>query len=325
MASVASVVISPFRGAGWNGVVRGADAGSEQPQESWFNRVGPGYFATLRTRLLAGRDFTRQDDLSAPQVAIVNEEFARRVFGGTDPIGRTFRSDAPAGEEAPQYQIVGLIENTKYGTLRETPRAIAFMPMAQDPDAPERVTFVVRSSAPMAATTAAIRQVLAGMQHGLLVEFRVLDVQVARTVLRERLMATVSGAFGVLAIVLSTIGLYGVMAYMIARRRNEIGVRLALGAGRDHVLRLVFSEAGRLVAIGLATGAAGAYVAARYAQSLLYGLQFHDVRTLAVGCALLAFTGALAALVPALRALRYDPATVRAWLQEHLAVDRGVG
>jgi ABC-type antimicrobial peptide transport system permease subunit len=129
-------------------------------------------------------------------------------------------------------------------------------------------------------------------------------------VLRERLMATVSGAFGVLAIVLSAVGLYGVMAYMVARRRNEFGVRMALGAPSDHVLRLVFSEAGRLVTVGLLVGIAGSYFAARYAQSLLYGLQFNDMRTLAAGCALLVVTGAVAALVPALRALRFDPAVV---------------
>ena len=308
--AVAEVFLSPFSGAGWNGGVRGADAGSEQAQESWFNRVGPGYFATLRTRLVAGREFTPQDNAAAPLVAIVNEEFARRVFRGANPVGRSFRIDAPVGEEPKQYQVVGVVANTRYNTLREDVRAIAFMPMAQDDESPESSTFLIRSRAPLGSTMAGIRQVMTGMQQGLLVEFRVLDVQVARTVLRERLMATVSGAFGVLAIVLSAIGLYGVMAYMVTRRQNEIGVRLALGAGRDHVLRLVFSEAGRLVAVGLAVGMVGAYFAARYAQSLLYGLQFDDVRTLAIGSALLAVTGGLAALVPALRAMRYDPAVV---------------
>ena len=128
--------------------------------------------------------------------------------------------------------------------------------------------------------------------------------------MRERLMATVSGAFGVLAIVLSTLGLYGVMSYMVARRRNEIGVRLALGASSDHVLRLVFIEAARLVLIGLVVGLAVSWWSGRYAESLIYGLKVHDVRTLTLGCILLSCTGALAALVPALRALRFDPAVV---------------
>lgn len=172
------------------------------------------------------------------------------------------------------------------------------------------MTFMVRSQAPMGATMQGIRELMRQMQDGLLVEFRVLDVEARRSVLRERLMANVSGAFGVLATLLAAIGLYGVMAYMVARRRNEFGVRLALGAGTQHVLGLVFSEAGRLVGIGLVAGGVGAWFAARYAQSLLYGLQFDDMRMMALGCGLLLLVGGVAALVPAWRALRFDPAVV---------------
>lgn len=308
--SSAQVWLSPFGGSGRNGEVRAPDQPSAQAKLSYFNRVGPGYFATLQTTMLAGRDFTPQDRSGTPAVAIVNEEFAARVLGGGNPVGKRLTMSAPAGEEEPQYEVVGLVRNTKYNALREEVRAIAFMPVAQEEEPSESLTFLVRSQAPLGTTMNGIRQIMSEMQNDLLVEFRVLDVQARDTVLRERLMATVSGAFGVLATLLAAIGLYGVMTYMVARRRNEFGVRLALGASRDHVLRLVFSEAGRMVLLGLIVGVAGAYAAARYAESLLYGLQFNDLRTLVIGGVLLALTGGVAALVPALRALRYDPAVV---------------
>jgi ABC-type antimicrobial peptide transport system permease subunit len=142
------------------------------------------------------------------------------------------------------------------------------------------------------------------------VEFRVLDLQIAQTVLRERLMANLSGGFGLLAAMLSTLGLYGVMSYMVARRRNEIGVRMAMGAKTRDILALVFGEAGRLLLIGLALGMAGSFALSRYAESLLFGLKPNDALSLALGCFLLAATGFAAALIPARRAARLDPATV---------------
>ena len=187
-------------------------------------------------------------------MAIVNEEFARIFFGGRNPVGRTFRVEAGAGKPEPVYQIVGLVKNTKYNGLREESRAIAFLPVAQDEDYPDELTFLVRSQAPLSTTMAGIRRVMNDLQSGMLVEFRVLELQVARSVQRERLMASVSGAFGMLATLLSTLGLYGVMSYMVARRRNEIGVRVALGASARDVIRLVLTEAGRLVVVGLVIG-----------------------------------------------------------------------
>jgi predicted permease len=310
VVSVAQVTMSPFSGSSWNGTVRPQGAGDADGKESWFNSVGPGYFATLGTPVLAGRDFTARDGATSPRVAIVNEAFVKVVFGGGNPIGRVVRHQAPAGEPEPEYEVVGVVRNTKYNGLREEFLPIAFLPVAQEKEPSDSMTYLVRSRVPLGTTIAGIRQLMTEMQRGLLIEFRVLDDQVAQTVMRERLMATVSAAFGVLAVVLSAIGLYGVMSYMVARRRNEIGVRLALGASAHHVLRLVFLEAGRLVAIGLVVGIGGVWWAGRYAESLIYGLQIHDGRTLVLGCTLLAVTGALAALVPALRALRFQPAVV---------------
>ncbi|MEJ7607333.1 MAG: FtsX-like permease family protein [Bryobacteraceae bacterium] len=143
---------------------------------------------------------------------------------------------------------------------------------------------------------------------GLLVEFRVLELEMQQSILRERLMANLSGGFGLLAGLLSAVGLYGVMSYMVARRRSEIGVRLALGAKWRDILALVFKESGRLVLAGLAIGLACSFALSRYAESLLFGLKPYDAVTLASACALLVATALLATLVPAHRALRLDPA-----------------
>jgi predicted permease len=309
--SVAQVVLSPFSGNGWNDTVHGEGGrASSDGKLSWFNRVGPGYFRTLKTAVLAGRDFGGGDTAGAPQVAIVNEEFARIFFDRRNPVGRTFRVEAAPGKPEPVYQIVGLVKNTKYNGLREESRPIAFLAVAQDEDYPDELTFLVRSQAPLSTTMAAIRRVMNGLQSGMLVQFRVLELQVARSVQRERLMASVSGAFGILAALLSTLGLYGVMSYMVARRRNEIGVRVALGASARDVVRLVLTEAGRLVLVGLVIGAVSAFVLARYAESLLFGLKPGDATTLLFACLLLAMTAAVACLLPARRALRLDPAAV---------------
>jgi predicted permease len=311
--AVSQVSLSPFSGSGWNETVRvDRSHGAAERHLSWFNRVGPGYFRTLETPMLAGRDFSSADGPGAPDVAIVNEEFARVFFQGGNPVGRIFRIEGPVGEPELAYHVVGLVKNTKYNGLREESRAIAFMPMAQSPrdDYPDSLTFLVRSDAALGPTMAAIRRVMNDLHGGLLVEFRVLELQIARSVLRERLMAGVSGAFGLLATLLSMLGLYGVMSYMVARRRNEIGVRVALGASGRQVVRLILGEAGRLVAAGLAIGAAATAVLARYAESLLFGLQAQDASTMLAACVLLAATAVLASALPARRALGLDPATV---------------
>jgi ABC-type antimicrobial peptide transport system permease subunit len=193
--------------------------------------------------------------------------------------------------------------------LREDVRPIAFLPVSQEPN-PGEVTLAIRARGPFGAVMAGVRDEMARLDGGMLVEFRVFDEQVAGSVLRERLVARLSAGFGFLAVGLCTLGLYGVMGYMVARRRTELGVRMALGASAFDILRLVVSEAGRLVAFGLALGLVGAFVVSRYAESLLYGLQPNDTLTLGAACFVLAITGIAAALLPARRAARLDPAVV---------------
>lgn len=309
VVSVAPVWLSPFSGASWNQNVtaEGKDATDER-KDVWMNRIGPGYFDTMGTPLLAGRDFHRHDDLNAPKVAIVNEVFAKTYFSGANPVGRTFRVEERAGEPDSIFQIVGLVRNTKYSELREEFRPIAFFPLNQDPEPAARVSFMVRTRGPISDVMTLVRQHMSQVNPELLVEFRVLDVEVRQSVLRERLMANLSGGFGLLAALLSALGLYGVMSYMIARRRGEIGVRMAMGAGWSDILALVFREAGRLVLAGMIIGLACSFALSRFAESLLFGLTPNDSLTLAAACALLAATAVLATLVPARRAVRLDPA-----------------
>jgi ABC-type antimicrobial peptide transport system permease subunit len=166
---------------------------------------------------------------------------------------------------------------------------------------------MVRTRGPVNTVMAAVRRHIADLNPGLLVEFRMLDLQVRQSVLRERIMASLSGGFGLLAALLSALGLYGVMSYTVARRRNEIGVRVAMGANWRDILGLVVKEAGRLILAGLAIGLLCSYALSRYAESLLFGLKPNDAATLALACAALAVTAIAATLIPARRAVRVDP------------------
>ena len=308
VVSVGAVWLSPFGGSGWNQSVTPEGKDASAKKDVWMNRVGPGYFRTMETALIAGRDFQRTDDLSAPKVAIVNETFASQMLQGKNPVGRTFRVEESADKPDSVYQIVGLVKNTKYNGLREEFRPIAFFPLNQDEEVADGVSFMVRSRGPASQAIAAVRQQMAEVNRELLVEFRMLDVQIQQSILRERLMANLSGGFGLLAGLLSALGLYGVMSYMVARRRGEIGVRMAMGAGWADILSLIFKEAGKLVVAGLAIGLAGSYALSRYAESLLFGLRPNDAVTLVLACVLLLGTATAATLLPARRAVALDPA-----------------
>lgn len=309
--SAATVSITPFSGSGWNQDVFATDpAGAEVREVSWFNRVGPGYFDTLKTPIVAGRDVSDHDTLQAPNVAVVNEEFARTILKTASPLGKTFRIEQAANEPDKVFQVVGLVRNTKYYNLREEFKAIAYLPMAQDDGRQDSMTFVVRARGNINDVTNIVRQQLERMGSEMLVEFRVLDLQVQESILREKLVATLSSGFGLLASLLSMVGLYGVASYTVARRQSEIGIRMALGAGRGAVLGMILRDSGRLVAIGLVIGLFFAVLLSRYAEALLYGLKPADPATLIIASALLATTALVASWLPADRASRLDPAAV---------------
>ncbi|MEO8662114.1 MAG: ABC transporter permease [Bryobacteraceae bacterium] len=310
VVSAAQTGFTPLGGSSWDQQV-GPDgkpaAGSGNT--ALFNRAAPGYFRTMGTRLLAGREFDDRDTLSSPKVAIVNETFARKFFSGANPVGHTFHMDADAGKPEPVFEIVGVVGNTKYFELREEFKPIAFFPIGQDGGPQPNATFVLRITGPLGPLMSNAKAAVAGISPASGIEFRPFSAQLRQSVVRESLMATVSGAFGLLAALLATLGLYGVIAYMVARRRNEIGVRMALGADRGSVIRLVLREAVLLVGIGLVAGTVLALWAGRAAATLLFGLAANDVVSLASAGALLAVTALAASYIPARRAAGLNPIT----------------
>jgi putative ABC transport system permease protein len=302
--SAAQAFMTPVSGSVWNGgvVVDGKVGG-----QSSFNAVGPGFFKTFGTPLRAGRDFGTQDNPSAGRVSIVNEAFAHKFFPDGRVLGRTFQLETPPGEPRTAYQVVGIVKNTKYADLREQFGPIAYFDATQDTDPGPFLQIAVASDAPLAGIAAAVTQALTDLDPNVLLHYQTLETQVKDTLLTERLMATLSGFFGGLAALIAAIGLYGVMSYMVARRRVEIGIRMALGADRSTVFGLVLREAGLLLGAGLMGGALLAGYAARFANSLLYAVTPWDPTTFAMAAALLGLVSLLASWLPARRAAHLPP------------------
>jgi predicted permease len=308
VVSAAQVSYMPVSGNGWNDDIGpdGTPAAASGKQAN-FNRVSPGYFHTMGTRLVAGREFNDHDTLGSPKVAIVNEVFAKRFFGGANPVGRTFRLEAAAGKPEPLFQIVGLVKNSKYYHLREDFGPIGFFPIAQDDTPDSGAGFVLRVEGPPGPVMKAAKAAMAEVDSSMSLTFRALSGQLEDSLLRERLVAALSGAFGLLAELLATLGLYGVISYMVGRRQSEIGVRMALGADRASVIRLVLREAMLLLAVGLVVGTAIVLWAGRAAASMLFGLKPYDPVSLLTAAALLAAISLAASYVPARRAAALDP------------------
>jgi len=272
-----------------------------------MGNITPGYFKTIGTPLLAGREFNDHDTAAAQKVAIVNQEFARKILGTENPIGRTFKIYVYQGQAQSEYEIVGLMANAKYYDLRQEFDPIAFYSQLQE-DRPDNYgSIIVRSSRSLEPVVAALRRVMAEVNPDITINFRSLDEEIKNGLLKERLLAMLSGFFGILAVVLATIGLYGVMAYMVARRTNEIGIRMALGAAPGRMLTMVLGEAGRLLCIGVVTGIILALAVGRWAASLLFALKPYDPTIIAMACAGLALVALFASVVPARRAAKLQP------------------
>jgi putative ABC transport system permease protein len=306
VTSAGQVLLTPLGGGGWDENTW-ADGSSDKHHDCYFNRTSPGYFHTLGIPLVSGRDFDDRDTTGSAKVAIVSEEFARVVFGSANPIGRLFRTEGPAAKPDPIFQVVGVVKNSKYYEVRDDFLPVAYYPMGQDENPGTGVSFVVSTALSRGEAIRRITGLVTGMNPGIGIELGSLADQVRSSLLRDRLMAMLAGAFGLLAGTLATLGLYGVIAYMVARRRNEIGVRVALGANRGSVVRLVLGEAFTLLVFGLAAGTGLALWAGRAASSLLFGLKPYDVPTLTAAVILLASVALLASYWPARRAARMEP------------------
>jgi putative ABC transport system permease protein len=298
--------IAPISGSGWSDQVI-LDTGAKAGTSAYLSRVTPGYFKTMNMRMITGRDFSDNDTLSSPVVAVVTPTFVKKVLGGANPIGKTFKLNVDQGKPQPTIEIVGLVNDAKYYGLREENRPIAFFSEAQDDDPDAYASLMVRSERPLQDVTTAIKQVMQETNPAIAIEFTVLDSKIREGLLTERLMAMLSSFFGLLAAVLATVGLYGVISYMVVRRTNEIGIRMALGADKRRILSMIMGEAGVLLAIGIVVGAVLALIGGRAAESLLYGLKPHDPATLAAAVLLLGSVAVLASFMPARRAAGLDP------------------
>ncbi|HXJ44477.1 MAG TPA: FtsX-like permease family protein, partial [Bryobacteraceae bacterium] len=266
-----------------------------------WNAMSQGYFSTVGTPVLLGRDFSPRDKENASPVVIVNETLARRAFRGQNPIGHRL-GDAT---------IVGVVRDSLYGGPREQPRPVLYHPLFQHGRDQEYrwgfVSFEMRYRSAANLLDEARREVAAVDGNLPVFRAKTLAQQSAQSLLRERLLATVSSFFGALALLLACLGLYGLMAYTVTCRAGEIGIRMALGARRDHILWLVLRETLWLTLAGIATGLPLALLAVRYAQSLLFGIGSADPLTIAATIALLLGVAGLAGYIPARRALRVDP------------------
>src|SRR5207248_733882 len=259
------------------------------------------------TTLLAGRDFNAQDTAHSPLVAIVNETFVKKYLPKTDPLGKTFGVTQDANKPDTVYQIIGVVKDAKYSDLREDFTPTAFVAEAQDPHPGQEATIVIRSDELPSSLVAGLRRLVADVNPGLVLNFTVFKTTIRQGLVREQLMATLAGFFGVVAIVLAMIGLYGVISYMVVRRRNEIGIRMALGANQHNIVAMVIREAAKLLLIGLVLGTALAIASGPAARALLFGLRPTDPLTLGAAIAALAVVALIASFVPAQRAARLDP------------------
>jgi predicted permease len=272
-----------------------------------ISRIAPDYFKTLQTPLLAGRDFNNLDSMAAPKVAIVNETFARKILNGANPVGQRLRIEATPTDPETVYEIVGLVKDTKYTDLREDFGPIAFFACSQDPRPGSGGLFLIRSNLTQAEITAAVKHVLVEANPAINISFQGFKTIIEESLLRDRLMATLSGFFGLLALLLASIGLYGILSYGVVSRTKEIGIRMALGAESRVVLSLILREALLLVLAGLSVGLPVVFAVTRFASTLLFGLSPTDPMSLFLAGFLMLGVALVAGYLPARRATKVDP------------------
>jgi predicted permease len=263
--------------------------------------VGPRYFETLGIPLLRGRGFTERDREGSPPVAVINETIARQVFGSADPLGRLIRADS----KGPPVEIVGVARDSKYNSLSDERVPFLYMPLTQgySPSA----TLLVRTEGEPGALAPLLRDAVVSLDPEAFAGQATMDEHLAAALVPSQLVAGLSGVFGLLALLLATFGVYGVMAYAVSRRTHEIGVRVALGARGADILRLVLGEGMALVLTGVTIGLCVSFIATRVIAGALYGVSATDPVTFAAVTLLLACAALLACYVPARRATKVDP------------------
>jgi len=295
---------TPLGGGSWShSIDMGALSGSSR-----FTYVSPTYFATLGIPILTGRGFTDQDRSGTPLVLIVNQTFVRRFVRSSSPLGAHVHVLPEPDYPERTYEIVGTIPDTKYSDLREEQQAMAFVPADQVPLTAQRpgmaMMIAARDTAGVART---VRQLFEQKHSGVNMQFFDFEQGIRDNLVGDRLMAMLSGAFGVLAALLVIVGLYGVLSYFLAQRRGEIGIRIALGASRGRVIAESLRDAMRMLVIGVTIGVIMALLAGREASTMVFGLKPWDPKTLLAAAALLAAVTVITSIIPAVKAANVNP------------------
>lgn len=306
--AAAAAAIVPLSGDGMAHDILMGDTGEPEGDApvAWFNYVSPGFFETMKTPVLVGRDFDEHDREGSPNVAVVNETFVKQFAQGKNPLDVRFRVRRLGSTSAP-YQIIGVVKDTKYLDLREKLEPIVYTTRAQSGLAGNDAQILIRSRAPLLGVVGAVKGMASQADPDADITFYNLRKRIDDGLLRDRLMARLSGFFGALAVILAVIGLYGVISYMVARRRNEIGIRMSLGASRGSIVALVLRESVVLLGIGVAIGLGLALAGSKAAATLLFGLKPYDALTLIAASVTLAAVALAASYLPALRASKLNP------------------
>ncbi len=286
-------------------VEKGPQDANPDDQQVSRNSVGPGYFATMGTALVAGREFARTDTKTSPKVAIMNETAAKRFFPNRNPVGA--RMAFGGGNVKLDTEIIGVVRDAKHANVREETKPFVYSPYTQDENLGS-ITFYVRSSQDAATVIPALRSLVSKLDPNLpLYNIKTVATVIAENLIGERLLATLSLCFGGLAALLAGIGLYGVLAYQVVQRRREIGIRVALGASPHNVRWLVLGQGLRLTSVGIVLGFVGGFALARVLTSLLFGVQRADPLSYLIAASLLLVVALLACYLPARRATKVDP------------------
>lgn len=281
--------------------ILGTTHNQNRQASTWVNQVGSGFFETMQVPILSGRGIESHDRAGAPAIAVVNRTFASKYFNGENPIGRILI------EGRQSYQITGICADARYSSLRMPAPPTVYVAFAQAQDL-WRLTYELKTAADTDSIMKNVRAILRSMDPNVPVfDVRTQTEQIDATMSEERLFATLTSVFGMLALVLAAIGIYGVIGYSVTRRTSEIGIRMAIGARRGQVLRMILRECAWLAGLGLAIGLAGAALATGYVRTMLYGLTPADPIALGAAVALLAFIAFAAAWIPARQASRLDP------------------
>jgi predicted permease len=303
VSSAAATSVIPFQNW-WNESVT-VDGPNAEPTTVDFSESSDGYFDTMGIPLLGGRDFGPEDQLGGPRTAIVNQAFAKKFFEGGSPLGRTLVVDQGPQVEPLRFTIVGLVGDTKYRRLRGGFEPVVFMAASQAREV-SYTNIVTRGVDPLVLEPT-LRRIVSEADPAISIETSVLATRVREGIVQEEAMARLSGYFGLLALLLATVGLYGVLAYLVERRTNEVGLRMALGADRSRIVRMIMAEGLGLTVFGLMIGTIASLAAIKVSAMALFGVSEKDPRTFLIAILILGGAAVLAGYLPGRRAARVDP------------------